>query len=124
MNRVFLSLRNAYIGLIYCFKTQRNMGIHLVAGIIVMVAGLLLSVNLVGLLFLLTAIVSVIVAEAFNTAIEKAIDLYTRERSELAKISKDVAAGAVLLTSFFAVIIGLVILGPPLWQLLMNVIRL
>jgi undecaprenol kinase len=118
MNKVIISLRNAYIGLVYCFKTQRNMAIHTVAGILVLLLGIFLMVSLTELLFLLAAVFFVIVAEAFNTSIEKAIDLYTREKSELAKISKDVAAGAVLLTSFFAVLVGLVILGPPLWWFL------
>lgn len=116
MNKVFKSLKNAYIGLIYCFKTQRNMIIHTLAGLTVISLGLFLKVSQTGMLFLLTAITLVIAAEAFNTSIEKAIDLHTMDRSELAKISKDVAAGAVLLTSFFAVIVGLVVLGPPLWH--------
>ncbi|MBW6463329.1 MAG: diacylglycerol kinase family protein [Bacillota bacterium] len=116
MNKVFKSLKNAYIGLIYCFKTQRNMIIHTLAGLIVIFVGLLLKITQTGMLFLLTAITLVLAAEAFNTSIEKAIDLYTKDRSELAKISKDVAAGAVLLISFFAVIVGLIVLGPPLWH--------
>lgn len=119
--KVLLSLKNAYFGLIYCFKTQRNMVIHAIFGLLVLAAGLLLRVSLTGMLFLFTAVISVMVAEAFNTALEKAIDLYTREKRELAKISKDVAAGAVLLTSFFAVILGLLILGPPILDLLKEV---
>ncbi len=118
MDKVLKSLSNAYYGLIYCFKTQRNMVIHSLVGIVVLASGFLLKVSLTEMLFLFTAVLFVIVAEAFNTALEKAIDLYTRERTELAKISKDVAAGAVLLASFFAIIVGLVILGPPLWQVL------
>ncbi len=117
MNRVWLSLKNAFYGLKYCFATQRNMIIHAVIGFIVLVAGFLLKVSKGELLFLLAAVLLVLVAEAFNTALEKTIDLYTRERNHLARIAKDVAAGAVLLTAMFAVIVGLVIFGPPLWQL-------
>ena len=124
MNRVIKSLTNAYIGLTYCFKTQRNMAIHSLAGVAVLLIGVLLKVPLTGMLFLLTAVFMVIVAEAFNTSIEKAIDLYSRDKNELAKISKDVAAGAVLLSSFFAVITGLVVLGPYLWRLLVQLIKL
>lgn len=122
MNKVLNSLKNAYIGLIYCFKTQRNMIIHTLVGVVVITLGLVLRISQTEILFLLVAITFVIVAEAFNTAIEISIDLYTKERSELAKLSKDVAAGAVLLTSFFAVIVGITILGPPLWQLVSSVI--
>lgn len=118
MGKVLTSLSNAYYGLIYCFKTQRNMVIHSLVGMVVLASGFLLKVSLTEMLFLVTAVLFVMVAEAFNTALEKAIDLYTRERTELAKISKDVAAGAVLLATFFAIIVGLVILGPPLWQVL------
>ncbi len=118
MDKVFISLRNAYFGLKYCFCTQRNMVIHALVGILVVTAALLLRVTLTGILFLLTAVFSVLVAEAFNTAIEKTIDLYTSERKKLARTAKDVAAGAVLLTSLFAVIVGILILGSPLWQFL------
>lgn len=117
MDKVFISLSNAYYGLIYCFKTQRNMVIHSLVGLVVVASGFLLKVTITEMLFLIAAVLFVMVAEAFNTALEKAIDLYTSDRTELAKISKDVAAGAVLLASFFAVIVGLIILGPPLWQI-------
>jgi len=93
------------------------MAIHAVIGIIVLAIGFWLKVSKYDLLFLMAAVLMVLVAEAFNTALEKTIDLYTRERSHLARIAKDVAAGAVLLTSVFAVIVGLIIFGPPLWHL-------
>ncbi len=118
MDRVLQSLKNACIGLKYCFITQRNMVIHALVGAAVFSIGLLLSVSVSGVLFLLTAITLLLVAEAFNTAIENTIDLYSNKRSRLAHIAKDVAAGAVLLTSVFAVIIVLVVIGPPLWQLI------
>lgn len=118
MSDVSKSVRNACIGLRYCFRTQRNMAIHGVAGAAVMVAGLLLRVGLTNMLFLITAIALVLVAETFNTAIEKTIDLYTKKRSHLAQTSKDVAAGAVLLTALYAVVVGIFVLGPPLWLLI------
>jgi diacylglycerol kinase len=118
MHNVLRSLKNACIGLQYCFKTQRNMAIHALVGIVVVAAGIILRVSLSGMLFLLTAIASVLVAEAFNTALEKTIDLYTVKRNHIAQTAKDVAAGAVLLTSVYAVITGLIVLGPPLWLLI------
>jgi diacylglycerol kinase len=117
VNKVWLSLKNAFLGLKYCFVTQRNMVIHAVIGVVVLAFGFSLKVSKYDLLFLMAAVLMVLVAEAFNTALEKTIDLYTRERNHLARIAKDVAAGAVLLTSVFAVIIGLIIFGPPLWHL-------
>ncbi len=118
MHSVFRSLKNAFIGLKYCFETQRNMVIHALFGFAVIIAGSIFKVSLTEMLFLLTAITSVLVAEAFNTALEKTIDLYTVKRNHLAQTAKDVAAGAVLLTSVYAVIVGLLIFGPRCWQLI------
>ncbi len=118
MKKVLLSLKNAFHGLVYCFKTQRNMTIHAFAGLFVLFLGIILKVSISGMLFLFTAIMVVLIAEAFNTAIEKTIDLYIRERNHLAQVAKDVAAGAVLMTALFAVIVGLAVLGPPLWSIM------
>ncbi len=118
MDRILKSLTNACFGLKYCFITQRNMVIHALIGGAVLLTGLLLSIPVFEMLFVLTAITLLLVAEAFNTAIEYTIDLYSKERNRLAHIAKDVAAGAVLLSSVLAVIIVLVIIGPPLWQLI------
>lgn len=117
MHKVWLSLKNAWSGLVYCFRTQRNMLIHAVIGALILAAALILRISLVGMLLLITAIVAVIVTEVINTALEQAIDLFSRERSQLAHNAKDIAAGAVLLASAFAVVIGLCILGPPLWSI-------
>ncbi len=121
MNRVLNSLKNAFFGLKYCFITQRNMVIHAIFGSVVIVVGVALKISMTEMIFLLAAVFLVLVAEAFNTALEKTIDLYTKERNHLAHIAKDVAAGAVLLTSIYAVIIGLIILGPPLWNFISTV---
>lgn len=123
MYKVINSLKNAFFGLKYCFLTQRNMTIHVVVGAVVVVAGIFYKVTATEMLFLLSAIFLVLVAEAFNTSLEKTIDLYTKERNHLAHIAKDVAAGAVLLTSIFAVIVGLIILGPPLWERVNHLVR-
>ncbi|MDY6826038.1 MAG: diacylglycerol kinase family protein [Bacillota bacterium] len=122
MREVQRSLKNACIGLVYCFRTQRNMTIHGLAGIAALAAGLSLRVGLNGMLFLVTAVVLVLVAETFNTSVEKTIDLYTKKRSHLAQTSKDVAAGAVLLTAVYAVIVGVVVLGPPLWSIIRGIL--
>ncbi|MGM0652374.1 MAG: diacylglycerol kinase family protein [Bacillota bacterium] len=118
MKRVMLSLKNAFYGLVYCFKTQRNMAVHVFAGVLVLILGVILQVPSSEMLFLLTAIMVVLVAEAVNTAIEKTIDLCTKDRNYLAQVAKDVAAGAVLMTAFFAVIVGLIVLGPPLFRII------
>ncbi|MFO7952627.1 MAG: diacylglycerol kinase family protein [Bacillota bacterium] len=118
MRRVITSFKYAGRGLWYCFATQKNMIVHALIGALVLIAAWGLQVSAVGFLFLLTAIFSVLVAETFNTALEKAIDLFTQERSSFAQGAKDIAAGAVLLTAVFAVLVGLIVLGPPLWKLI------
>ncbi len=118
MQKVLLSFKYAFQGLKYCFYTQRNMVIHAITGVLVIMLAFYLRISLTGMLFLLTAIILVMVTEILNTALEKAIDLFTSERNRLAHRAKDIAAGAVLLTSLFALIIGLCILGPPLWDML------
>lgn len=118
MFAVLLSLKNALIGLLFCFRTQRNMIIHAVIGFIVVTVAVCLKVPNAELLFLLTAIAVVLVTEAMNTALEKTIDLYTKKRNYLAQTAKDVAAGAVLLSVIFAVTVGIIVLGPPLWSMI------
>lgn len=118
MNQIARSFRDAFHGLAYCFATQRNMTVHAVTGLLVVVSGFLLRVSNLDLFILSTAILAVLAAEAFNTALEKTVDLCTREENDLAHKAKDVAAGAVLLAALFAVLAGIYVFGPRLWQLL------
>lgn len=70
--------------------------------------------------WLVVAITMVIAAEGFNTAVEKLADRVTTERDPLIRDSKDLAAGAVLWAALGAAIIGLIVLGPPLWARLLG----
>ena len=70
-----------------------------------------------GNVLVLLTILAVLSAELFNTAVESLVDLVTDDYAELAKAAKDVAAGAVLLCAFFAVVIGCAVYGPHLWML-------
>lgn len=117
MNRMLRSFKDAFSGIIFCIKTQPNMVIHLVIGLLVFILALLLRVTALELLILLGVIFAVFTAEAFNTALEKAVDVATREQNRLAHAAKDVAAGAVLLTAIFAVLAGVLIFGPRIWRL-------
>jgi diacylglycerol kinase (ATP) len=104
----------------YALSTQRNLRIHLMAAGTVLVLGGFLGVGALGLAILATAIGLIIFAELVNTAIEVLVDLVTGEYHPLAEIAKDVAAGAVLVTSGIAVLVGFLILGPPLWHLVVR----
>ena len=108
----------AFSGLWYALRTQRNARFHAVAALLVTLLGVFLHLSALEFAFLFVAITSVFIAEMFNTGIEVCVDLVTPEYHPLAKIAKDVAAGAVLVSAILAVIIGLFVLGPHLWVLL------
>lgn len=110
----------AFSGLWYALRTQRNARVHLAVAIVVTLAGILLRVSALAFAMLYIAIAGVFIAEMFNTVFEICVDLAQPEQHPLAKIAKDVAAGAVLLSAMLAVIIGLFVLGPPLWVLIFH----
>ncbi|MNW29456.1 Undecaprenol kinase [compost metagenome] len=107
------TFRYALEGIVVSLKTQRNMRIHLVAAVIVMLAALYFGLSLRDIALLLLVIGFVISAELFNTAIEAVVDLVTPEWHSLAKMAKDAAAGAVLIAACFAVLIGIVLFYEP-----------
>lgn len=114
------SLRNAYRGLKYALHAERNLRFHFYAAAAVLTAAWLMQVTPLELAVLFLAITLVLVTELLNTALEKAVDLYVQQEHPLARIAKDVAAGAVLITVFNAVAIGLIIFGKYLYGFFNN----
>ncbi|NLO90080.1 MAG: diacylglycerol kinase family protein [Clostridia bacterium] len=114
------SFLNAWEGLKYAVKTQKNMRIHLSVTFIVLLMSWLLSISVREFLYIIFAISFVLFAEMINTAVEKTVDLFMSTYHPLAKIAKNVAAGAVLIATINAVIVGLIILGKPLFQVLFS----
>jgi len=100
------SFNFALEGLIHVLRTQRNMRIHFAIAIAVLIVGLVIGVNRLELIALLLAIAFVLIAEMINSAIEHAIDVATTSFDPLAKLAKDIAAGAVLIASVNAIAIG------------------
>jgi len=90
------------------------MRFHLVAGSIVILSGVYFNINIVEWLVIVIAIALVVTAECVNTAIECTVDLITQEKHPLAMHAKDTAAGAVLITSIMAIVIGAIIFIPKL----------
>lgn len=115
------SFKYAFAGLWHVVRTQRNARIHLSVALGVIVVGLWLGLSRTEWAIIALTIGLVLAAESFNTVAEAAVDLATAEQHPLAKIAKDVAAGAVLLMAMTAVVVGLLILGPPLWQAILAV---
>ncbi|MBV9690738.1 MAG: diacylglycerol kinase family protein [Ktedonobacteraceae bacterium] len=105
----------AYNGLCYTLRTQRNARVHVTIAILAIALGILLHIPPVEFAMIFVAITSVFIAEMFNTVVELCVDLASPTYHPLAKIAKDVAAGAVLLNAVLSVIIGLFVFGPRLW---------
>lgn len=105
----------AFEGWWYVLRTQHNAWIHALATVVVFgLAGWLRLGRLEWAALVLTAM-AIWMGEFFNTAIEAVVDMVSPEYHPLAKVAKDVAAAAVLVGAFGAVVVGLLILGPPLW---------
>ena len=100
------SFNAAIEGIIYTIKTQRNMRLHFLCAILTILISIFLQLEKIELLVVCTAVTLVLICEMFNTAIEKIIDLITSDFHPLARIIKDVAAGCVLISAIFAVIVG------------------
>ncbi len=100
------SFNYAFEGIVHVLRTQRNMRIHFMIAIGVLVAALAFDVSKIELIALLLAIAFVLIAEMVNTAIEAAVDVASTSFDPMAKLAKDIAAGAVLIASVNAVAIG------------------
>ena len=100
------SFNFAFEGIIHVLRTQRNMRVHLAAAIVVLVGAVWVGVSKLELIALLLAIAFVFITEMINSALEQAIDVATTSFDPLAKLAKDVAAGAVLIATVNAVAIG------------------
>src|SRR5215217_3966677 len=111
------SFDHAYRGLIYAVRTQRNMRVHVIIAALVLVGSLLVGVSKLELAGLVFVILLVFITELFNTALEFAVDLVTKEYHPLAKLAKDISAGAVLVSSVGAVLVGYLILADNLGPL-------
>jgi diacylglycerol kinase (ATP) len=103
---VFESFNYAIEGVVHVLRTQRNMRIHFAIAVGVLAAAIAVGVSKVELIALLLAITFVLIAEMINSAIEGTIDAATTSFDPMAKLAKDVAAGAVLIASVNAVAIG------------------
>ena len=111
------SFEHAYRGVVSAVRTQRNMRFHVLAAVIVLVASLLVGASELELAVLVLTIIVVFVTEMLNTAMEFVVDLVTEEYHPLAKLAKDVSAGAVLVSSIGAVLVGYLILADDLGPL-------
>ncbi|MEK4028771.1 MULTISPECIES: diacylglycerol kinase family protein [Bacillaceae] len=115
--RFLSSFRFALNGLRIALK-EPNFRFHLTAAAAVVAAGFFFALSPIEWLFILVMIFGVLTLEVINTAIEKTVDLVTKDYQLLAKQAKDLAAGAVLLFSLLAVLVGMIIFLPKALELL------
>lgn len=114
----FVALKNALNGIKYVFVQERNLKIQFVFAIIAILAGVILKINSIEWVLLTVVICMVLVCELFNTAIETIVNMITTEYNENAKIAKDIAAGAVTLSSISSVIIGIIMFLPKIFNII------
>jgi len=110
------SFRFAFTGWWYVVRSQQNAWIHVFASISVILLGLWLHLLPRDWAVIILSVALVWTAEFINTALEAVVDLASPEQHELARVGKDVGAAAVLIAAGSSVLIGILILGPPLWE--------
>jgi diacylglycerol kinase (ATP) len=113
---VLQSLNYAFEGVIHVLRTQRNMRVHFAIAAGVLILAFSYGVTRLELVALLVAISFVLIAEMVNTAIEATIDLSTPSFDPLAKVAKDIAAGAVLIASVNALVVGYLVFADRLTE--------
>ena len=109
-----VSFRNAFNGIIHGFVDEINFKIHLFFTILAVLLSVILKISLTEWCLIFIVIGMVWSTELINTAIERAVDLYTLEKHPLANQSKDIAAGAVLISAITSVMIGVIIFLPKI----------
>nr|WP_276312644.1 diacylglycerol kinase family protein [Exiguobacterium qingdaonense] len=108
----------ACVGILHAIRTERNMRLHLISALLVLIFSIWLQPTRLEIVILIAWVVAVISLELMNTAIERTVDLVTEDVHPLAKQAKDVAAGSVLVASIGAAVTALIIFGPRLWNML------
>lgn len=120
LTRLRAAFRMAFAGLAAVWATSGNFRIEVVVGALVLALGLLLRTGVIPILILCALVLSL---ELMNCALEAAVDLASPELHPLAKYAKDAAAGAVLVAALISVVVGVWLLGPPLWRGVFNLLN-
>jgi diacylglycerol kinase len=118
------SFKNAIVGWWHVIRTQKNAWIHATATLLVILLALWLQLPLRDIAVLIITIAIVWTAEFLNTALEIVVDLASPNSHPLAKVGKDVGAASVLIAAGSAVVVGIFIMGPPLFEKLKSLFSL
>jgi diacylglycerol kinase (ATP) len=123
-SNLFVSFKYAWCGISYAFQTQRNFRIHVAVGALAIGLSVFLHLKSVEIAVIGLTSGLVLTLELLNTAIESIVDLTVKQTyHELAKIAKDCAAGAVLVSALVAVLVAGTLLLPPLFALVLSAIQ-
>ena len=115
---LYRSFGYAFQGIFTCVRKERNMKIHCVVAVFVVIAGVILKISAIEWCICLALFGLVMALEHVNTAVEAVVDMVTEEYHPLAKVAKDTAAGAVLIAAIMAAIAGCIIFLPKIAQIL------
>lgn len=115
------SFRNAFVGWWYVIRTQQNAWIHVVATVIAIMVGFWLQLSVWEWSVIIFVIALVWTAEFLNTALEIVVDLASPDLHPLAKVGKDVGAAGVLIAASSAAIIGILIMGKPFYEKVLQI---
>lgn len=118
MKKSIKSFKYAFAGFVHVWQDHPNIRVHIISGIVAVVLAYLLKISYLEYLFVLITIFFVIICEMMNTTIEEMTDLITKEHRKEAKIAKDVAAAAVLMSAVFSIIVGIIIFVPRIIDLI------
>ncbi|MBD2427317.1 diacylglycerol kinase family protein [Phormidium sp. FACHB-1136] len=120
-NNLLVSFQYAWQGVSYAFRTQRNFRIHVGVGLVAVGLAVGLGLSAVEIAVIILTCGAVMTMELLNTALESVVDLTVQQTyHELAKIAKDCAAAAVLMSAMIAISVAVCLLLPPLWQRLLG----
>lgn len=115
------TFKNARKGMRLTIKSERNVRIHLLTATLVLITAYCLSFSITKFCILFLTIAAVISAEMFNSAIEFALDsIYHNKYSRMVGMAKDIAAGAVMVVTIVAVMIGILLFAPPIIELIVT----
>lgn len=114
MKHIVKSFKFAADGIKEAFQSEKNMKVHFLLMILVIILGLVLKLSLVEWAILIITIGLVLISEFINTSLEQIVDIVSPEKQEKAKIAKDVAAAGVLVSAIVAVLIGVFLFLPKI----------
>ena len=117
IKRLTNSFKHAFSGLSEAYKDEENLFIHTVLAVIVIALAFIFRVTATEWLFLIFAISIVMIAELFNSAIERAVDTATLEMNDFAKTAKDISAAAVLFAAIISTVVGCIIFLPHIFRI-------